>query len=62
MKEPPKFQTCKRCEELGWKTVQPLYGVKGNSLCWTHAQEKILPFMAANLKNKLCPEHGTDTK
>jgi hypothetical protein len=62
MKESPKFQTCKRCEELGWKTVQPLYGIKGNSFCWTHAQEKILSIIATNLKNRLRREHGPGTK
>lgn len=35
--------TCKECDRLGWKTTQPLTGVNGESLCWTHAQAAAKP-------------------
>ena len=30
--------TCEECDRLGWPTKQPLHGIEGRTLCWTHAQ------------------------
>lgn len=31
--------TCEECDKRKWPTTQPLHGVDGHSLCWTHAME-----------------------